>query len=236
MSLLFNILSSFIIAFLPRSKHLYGCTIYNDYGAQKIKICYCFHFFPSVCREMMGLDAMILIFLMLNFKPAVSLPFSLERLVSFSSLSATGVVSSAYLRLLIFLPAVIKVKMRSWEWDSTLIWWMFLLEEEMPRTCTHRFDRVRRGREGVCLQACGEVSGETRPSTPGSGVSGAQNSEINTYCQATGSVAFDYDSQRTPKWCLFSQLLTGTGSSWAHCLPSVSTWDKPMNLFRFSFL
>ena len=62
---------------------------------------------------MMGLDAMILIFLMLNFKPAVSLPFSLERLVSFSSLSATGVVSSAYLRLLIFLPAVIKVKMRS---------------------------------------------------------------------------------------------------------------------------
>ena len=56
---------------------------------------------------------MILIFLMLSFKPAVSLPFSLERLVSFSSLSATGVVSSAYLRLLIFLPAVIKVKMRS---------------------------------------------------------------------------------------------------------------------------
>ena len=119
MSLLFNILSRFIMTFLPRSKHLLilwlQITVCNDFGTQEIKICHCFHFSPSICHEMMGLDAMILIFLMLNFKPAFSLSsFTLiKRLVSFSSLSAARVVSSAYLRLLIFLPAIIKVKMRS---------------------------------------------------------------------------------------------------------------------------
>ena len=30
---------------------------------------------PSICLEVMGLDAMILVFLMLNFKPAFSLSF-----------------------------------------------------------------------------------------------------------------------------------------------------------------
>ena len=55
--------------------------------------------------ELMGLDAMILIFWMLSFKPAFSLSsFTfIKRLFSSSSLSAVRVVSSAYLRLLIFL-------------------------------------------------------------------------------------------------------------------------------------
>ena len=54
----------------------------------------------------MGLDAMIFIFWMLSFKPALS-PSSftlIKRLFSYSSLSSIRVVSSAYLRLLIFLP------------------------------------------------------------------------------------------------------------------------------------
>ena len=57
----------------------------------------------------MGPDAMILVFWMLNFKPAVLLSsFTfIKRLFSSSSLSAIRVVSSAYLRLLIFLPAVL---------------------------------------------------------------------------------------------------------------------------------
>ena len=57
----------------------------------------------------MGLNAMILIFWMLNFKPAFLLSsFTfIERLFSYSSLSAIRVVSSAYLRLLIFLPAIL---------------------------------------------------------------------------------------------------------------------------------
>ena len=44
---------------------------------------------------------------MLSFKPAFSLPSFIKRLFSSSSLSAIRVVTSAYLRLLIFLPAIL---------------------------------------------------------------------------------------------------------------------------------
>ena len=37
-------------------------TIRNDLGAQENKIHHCFHFSPSVCQEVMGMDAMILVF------------------------------------------------------------------------------------------------------------------------------------------------------------------------------
>jgi len=65
--------------------------------------------FPSISHEAMGPDAMIFVFWMLSFKPTFSLssfPF-IKRLFSSSSLSAIRVVSSAYLRLLIFLPAIL---------------------------------------------------------------------------------------------------------------------------------
>ena len=57
----------------------------------------------------MGPDAMILMFQMLSFKPTVSLySFTfIKSIFSSSSLSAIRVVSSAYLRLLIFLPAIL---------------------------------------------------------------------------------------------------------------------------------
>ena len=57
----------------------------------------------------MGQDAMIFVFWMLNVKPTFSLSsFTfIKRLFSSSSLSAVRVVSSAYLRLLIFLPAIL---------------------------------------------------------------------------------------------------------------------------------
>ena len=48
MSLLFNMLSRFVIAFLPRSKRLNfmaALTICSDFGAQK-EVCHCFHCFP----------------------------------------------------------------------------------------------------------------------------------------------------------------------------------------------
>ena len=48
MSLLFNMLSRFVIAFLPRSKHLdfmAAVTICSDFGAQENKVCHCFHCF-----------------------------------------------------------------------------------------------------------------------------------------------------------------------------------------------
>ena len=49
MSLLFNMLSRFVIVFFSRSKSLSisaAVTICSDFGAHKNKICYCFHFFP----------------------------------------------------------------------------------------------------------------------------------------------------------------------------------------------
>ena len=51
MSLLFNMLSRLVIAFLPRSKRLLiswlqSPSICSDFGAQKNKVSHCFHCFP----------------------------------------------------------------------------------------------------------------------------------------------------------------------------------------------
>ena len=64
----------------------------------------------SISHEVMGPDAMVFVFWMLSFKPTFSLSsFTfIKRLFSSSSLSAIRVVSSAYLRLLIFLSAIPK--------------------------------------------------------------------------------------------------------------------------------
>ena len=81
----------------------------NDFGAQENEICHCFHFPPSICHEVLGPDTMIFVFWMLSFKPAFTLSsFTfINRLSNFSSLSAIRVVSSAYLRVLIFLLAIL---------------------------------------------------------------------------------------------------------------------------------
>ena len=81
-------------------------TIYSDFRAPKEEICHYFHLSPSICHEVMGLDAMILVFLIFSFKPALSLSFFtlIKRLFSSFSLSAIRVVSSSYLKLLMFLP------------------------------------------------------------------------------------------------------------------------------------
>ena len=81
-------------------------TICSDFGAPpKIKSAS----FPIYLPWSVGPDAMILVFWMLSFKPTFSLStFTfLKRLLSSSSLSAVRVVSSAYLRLLIFLLAIL---------------------------------------------------------------------------------------------------------------------------------
>ena len=71
-SLLFNMLSRFVIAFLPRTKRLLTSWLQSPSIVilEPKKICHCFHFFSSICYEMMGLDAMVLVFWMLSFKPA----------------------------------------------------------------------------------------------------------------------------------------------------------------------
>ena len=83
-------------------------TICSDFGTPRYKVCHCFHVSPSICHEVMGPEAMILGFWMLSFKPTFSL-FSftfIKRLFS-SSHFPMRVVSSAYLRLLIFLLAIL---------------------------------------------------------------------------------------------------------------------------------
>ena len=70
MSLLFNTLSGFVIAFLPRSKCLNfvpAVTICTDLGAQEDRICHVSTFPPSICHEVMGPDAMILSYLNVEF-------------------------------------------------------------------------------------------------------------------------------------------------------------------------
>ena len=99
--ILFNRLARFIIAFLPRNNHLLISWLQlpsSDLGAQENKIYHCFLFSPSICHELMGLDAMTLICLMLSFKPAFlfSSFIFIKRLFSSSSLSAIRVISSAY--------------------------------------------------------------------------------------------------------------------------------------------
>ena len=102
MSLLFNMLSRLVIAFLQRGKHLLISWLQSPSAVilepPKI-VCHCFHCFPSICHEVMGPDAMTLVFWMLSFKPTFSLSsFTfIKRLFSSSLLFAVRVVSSVYL-------------------------------------------------------------------------------------------------------------------------------------------
>ena len=82
--------------------------ICSDFGAHENKVCHCFHCFLIYLLWSNGLDAMIFFFRTLSFKPGFSLSsfIFIKRFLSSSLLSAMRVVSPAYLRLLIFLPAI----------------------------------------------------------------------------------------------------------------------------------
>ena len=105
MSLLLNILSRFVIAFLLRNKRPLISWLQSPAAVilepRKTRSATVSILSPSLCHEVKGLDAMILVFWMLTFKPAFSLSslIFIKRLFSSSSLSAIRVVSSAYLRL-----------------------------------------------------------------------------------------------------------------------------------------
>ena len=66
MSLLFNTLSRFVIAFLPRNRHLLILWLQSPsaviWESKKIKSVTVYIISPSICHEVMGPDAMILIF------------------------------------------------------------------------------------------------------------------------------------------------------------------------------
>ena len=116
---LLNMLSNLVIAFLPKSRRLLIPWLLSPSAVilePPKMVSHYFHCFPiylpwrdgTGCHEVMGVDAMILDFWMLSFKPAVSLSSItfIKRLFSSSFSLPKGVVLSAYLRLLIFLLAL----------------------------------------------------------------------------------------------------------------------------------
>ena len=113
MSMLFNMLSRLVRAFLLRSKCLLISWLQSPskviWEPRKIKSVTDSIVSRSICDEVMGPNTMILVFWMLSFKSTFSLSsFTfIRRLFSSSSLSAIRVVSSVYLRFLIFLPAIL---------------------------------------------------------------------------------------------------------------------------------
>ena len=82
MFLFLNMLSRFVIAFPPRSKHLLISWLQSPSAVilepRKIKSLTVYIVSPSICHEVMGLDAMILAFWMLSFKPNFHSPLLLS--------------------------------------------------------------------------------------------------------------------------------------------------------------
>ena len=107
-SLVFNILSRFVIVFFPRRKCLLISWLQSSstmiLEPPKIKSVTAFIPPPSICHEVMGPDATILAFWMLSFKPAFSLS-SKGSLVSLHFLPLK--CTSAHLTLLILRPTVL---------------------------------------------------------------------------------------------------------------------------------
>ena len=119
MSLLFNMMYRLVLAFLPRSKCLFISWLQSPSAVilqpKKIKSVTVSTVFLSLCHEV----NMILVFWMLSFKPTFSLSsFTFIKRRFNSSLSAVRVVSSVYLRLLIFLLAILIPACASSTWTS----------------------------------------------------------------------------------------------------------------------
>ena len=77
MSLLFNMLSRLVIAFLPRRKCLLISYLQSPSAVilepKKINSVTVSIISPPICHEVMGMDAMIFVFWLLSFKPTFSL-------------------------------------------------------------------------------------------------------------------------------------------------------------------
>ena len=82
-------------------------TVHSDLEPKRRKSVTASSFSPSICHDMMGLDAIILVFGMLTFKPAFPpSSFTLtKRPFSSSLLSAVRVLSFAYLRVIDISPS-----------------------------------------------------------------------------------------------------------------------------------
>ena len=112
MSLLFNMLSRLVITFLPRSKRLLISWLQSPSAVTleappPYKVCHCFPIYlpwsgGTRCHNLSFLNVEIQV----SFFSQSSLTF-IKRLFNSFLLSVIRVVSSAYMRLLIFLPAIL---------------------------------------------------------------------------------------------------------------------------------
>ena len=112
-SLLFNILSSLVITFFPRSKHLLISSWQLPSAVilepKKLKSVTDSIVSPFICHEVMGPDAMILVFccFKLAFFTLLFHQEDFQFLFTFCHKGCVICISSAYLRLLIFLQAIL---------------------------------------------------------------------------------------------------------------------------------
>ena len=83
-------------------------TLHSDFRTQEEEICH-YYLSSSICHEVIGPDVMISVFLIFSFQLALwHSSFTLmKRLFSSFLLSANRVVSSAYFKLLMFLPPIL---------------------------------------------------------------------------------------------------------------------------------
>ena len=106
--------------------------ICSDFGVPEHKVSHCFHCFPIYLPWSDGTKCHDLHFLNVKFKPDVSLSYFtfLKRLFSSSSISAVRVVSPAYLRLLIFLPAILIRACASSSWAFHMLYSAYKLNKQ----------------------------------------------------------------------------------------------------------
>ena len=115
MSLLFNMLSTFLITFLPRGKHLLiswmqsPSAVILEPPEKSLSLFHCFQCLPIYLPSSDGTRCHDLSFLNVELSQLFHFPLSLSSRgsSSSSSLSAIRVVSSAFLRLLIFLQEIL---------------------------------------------------------------------------------------------------------------------------------
>ena len=132
MSLLFNMMSRFVITFLPRSKCLLIAWLQSPsvmiLETKKRKSASAFTFSPSICHEVMGPDAMILVFFLSDHTTVFSicLVYRQGHLIGLNQLSLLYHLSFA---------SMVNIETMRWRWPPTGMWSEFLkpcLKERCP--------------------------------------------------------------------------------------------------------
>ena len=143
-------------------------TICSDFGAQEEEICHYFHLFPLYWPCSNCLEGMTLVFWIFSFKPALSLSSLtlIKRLFSSSLLSAIRVVSSAYLRLLMFLLPILIQTCNSSSLAFLLMCSAYRLEKWQQTALSYSFLNLKPISCSIqgfncCFLTCIQVSQET---------------------------------------------------------------------------